>query len=437
MSTTARQRTSEAFQREGDPDEILTRHLNPIAAQAENGTFDPASVDAHLSMLVRQLESVCGKGENLERRLAHACRALEHLDRYAGEVRRRCVGTSVPTAHQYTIADIINLRRAQNENAKKPAEPVNGVERNGHTYGQEPQVLPKATASERPTNVASEVGMPLDSRALPKSILPTWLALVGLSWLSLLWGGIISAPFGVGAVVLGGAFAGAIAVPLWATIFGFLGMGRAREATLKGMGFQPCEPGQPLVQAAQRFCQRLDIPVPQVGTITIFNAFAMGSDPSRATVVVGLPLMEALTESETEAVLAHELGHVVSGDMARMMLMRTFQNATVWFMAAQGAKQLARWVICWGAELYILAFSRQREFWADAIAAALTSKQAMIGALEKLKDGPELTAEENMHARFMVRGAVAGMFSTHPTPEARIEALQNETYLRQLPRLRN
>jgi heat shock protein HtpX len=119
--------------------------------------------------------------------------------------------------------------------------------------------------------------------------------------------------------------------------------------------------------------------------------------------------------------------------MKRMMLMRTFQNATVWFMFAQGFKQFVRWVICWGAELYILAFSRKREYWADAIGAALTSKEAMIGALKKLAEAPPLTDAENTHARFMVRGRISSAFSTHPSFEERIVALQHETYLRQLP----
>jgi heat shock protein HtpX len=234
--------------------------------------------------------------------------------------------------------------------------------------------------------------------------------------------------------VLGGAFAGAIAVPLWATIFGFWGMSRAGFSTLHGMGFEPCAPEHPFTAASQRLAEALHIPPPRVGTVDMFNAFAMGPNIHHATVAMGKPLMAALTESETEAVLAHELGHVVSGDMRRMMLMRTFQNATVWFMFAQGMKQFARWVMSWAAELYILAFSRKREYWADAIGAALTSKEAMIAALKKLADAPPLTDAENTHARFMVRGRISGLFSTHPSFEERIAALEAETYLRQLPR---
>jgi heat shock protein HtpX len=258
---------------------------------------------------------------------------------------------------------------------------------------------------------------------------------VAFSWLSLLWGGLISAPLGVGGAILATSLGGMFAVPFWGTIFGLFGMGRARASTLKEVGFEPLGPEVYLVQSCQDFAIKLGIRAPQVGLMNDFNAFAMGTDRNDATIAMGRPLLEALTSEEAEAVLAHEMGHVVSGDMKRMMLMRTFQNATVWFMMFQGLKQAVRWIVCWGAELYILAFSRKREYWADAIGAALTSKEAMIGALSKLAAAPpELSDAENAHARFMVRGRANRLLATHPTFEERIEALEDETYLGQLPR---
>ena len=193
-------------------------------------------------------------------------------------------------------------------------------------------------------------------------------------------------------------------VPLFGTLFGFLGMGVARDSTLRQMGFKELPEGHVLRGISAHYCKALDISPPRIGTMDPFNAFAMGTDRNNATVSLGRPLIDSLTPQETAAVLAHELGHVVSGDMRKMMLMRTFQNATVWFAMAQGLKQFARWVICWAAELCILAFSRKREYWADAIGAALAGKDAMIGALRKLEQAPALTSDEKTHARFMVRG---------------------------------
>lgn len=281
-----------------------------------------------------------------------------------------------------------------------------------------------------PTMVSEPTPLQLDASRLGGSILPTWLMLVGLSWVSLIWGALISLPFGVGLAIFATMFAGFVSVPLWGTVFGFLGMGAARDSTLRQMGFEDLEEGHELKQTAARYAQILDIPPPRLGTMEVRNAFAMGTNRADATVAIGRPLINTMRAEEVNAILGHELGHVVSGDMRKMMLMRTFQNATVWFGLTQGLKQFARWVICWAAELAILAFSRRREYWADAIGAALAGKEAMIGALKKLEQAPVLSDTEATHARFMFRGTL----STHPTMAQRIDALERETYIQRLPR---
>ncbi|MGE0854387.1 MAG: M48 family metalloprotease [Hyphomicrobiaceae bacterium] len=286
--------------------------------------------------------------------------------------------------------------------------------------------------SFRSSDASSERVGRLFGRGLRKSVFPTWLALVGCSWVAVVWGALLLAPFsgGIGSAVM--LMGGVVAVPIWGTVFGFIGMGGARDATLQQMNYQHLSEGHPLANTCQTYCAVLEIPMPRLGTIPVHNAFAMGLDERNATVAIGKPLLDTLTPAEVNAVLAHELGHVVSGDMRRMMLMRTFQNATVWFMLAQGAKQVVRWMLSWAAELAILSFSRRREFWADAIGAALAGKEAMIGALQKLEQAPVLGADEKQHARFMFRGVV---LSTHPSTANRIAALEDETYIRRLPRL--
>jgi heat shock protein HtpX len=216
-------------------------------------------------------------------------------------------------------------------------------------------------------------------------------------------------------------------------VFGFLGMSAASDRTLRKMGFKELEPDHPLRATVNHLSAALAIPPPQVGTVPVFNAFAMGMSTERATVAIGIPMIEALTPEQLEAIIGHELGHIASGDMRRMMLMRTFQNALVWYAFSEGMKQFARWVMSWAAELAILAFSREREYWADAIGAALTSKEAMIGALSYMEDAPPLTSDEKANARFMFRGK---LFSTHPGTWQRIHAVREEIYMRRLPRQR-
>lgn len=389
---------------EWDPQAIAADYLIEMKQAAQHGPLDPAWVD------------------HLNDWLAHELRSA-----YSAEQARRAVSLLEPL-----IARIeqIGVERGRSLRVVRPPEPTPAP-------AQAPEP-PKAAAEppRPPTSVLPKMVNPrLNGRALRKSVVPTWFGLVACSWVALLWGGVISAPFGVGAVVLGGALLGVIGVPLFATVFGFMGMNRARDSSLRELKFVECQPEHPLNVAAVDFAKALGIPKPRVGTFEAFNAFAMGSNPENATVAMGVPLMTKLSEEETLAVLGHEMGHVVSGDMRKMMLMRTFQNTTVWFMFAQGAKLFARWCLCWVAELFILAFSRKREYWADAIGAALTSKDAMIGSLRKLQKAPALSDAENTHARFMIRGRFDSMLSTHPTFEERIDALKDEIYLRRLPRL--
>ncbi|MEQ1718176.1 MAG: hypothetical protein ABL907_19720, partial [Hyphomicrobium sp.] len=93
----------------------------------------------------------------------------------------------------------------------------------------------RVTLADVPTSAPAR-SRRLNGAAMHRSSFPTWLMLVVLSWVSLLWGALISLPFGVGLGMLATFFGGMIAVPIWATIFGFGGMGSARSATLRDMG---------------------------------------------------------------------------------------------------------------------------------------------------------------------------------------------------------
>ena len=76
------------------------------------------------------------------------------------------------------------------------------------------------------------------------------------------------------------------------------------------------------------------------------------------------------------------------------------------------------------ATLIVCAFSRWREFHADAGGAHLAGKRKMIAALERLKSLHEpSTLPQNM-AAFGIAGGVKDLFATHPPLEARIARLQ-------------
>ncbi|MGV2114603.1 M48 family metalloprotease [Agrobacterium salinitolerans] len=274
-------------------------------------------------------------------------------------------------------------------------------------------------------------------KALHKSTLPIWLGLVAGSWAGLAWGSLISVPVGIGfGVAAGSAFGGFLAVPLWGTVWGLVGLGRQRENALKEHGITLLKENDPLAQRVHALATRLGLRTrPWVGVMPHNNAYAIGSSADSAMVVIGQPLLNNLTEAEVDAIIGHELGHVANNDMRRMGLTRSFQNSLVWYLGfSERAQRWGRWFLTWGSELFVLRLSRNREYWADAVGAALTSKEDMIAALDKLHNGPEPSDFERNHARLMFRGIAGGsLLSTHPTLEERRGALQRETYLRRIP----
>ena len=414
-SITARQLSAPDWDRKG----IVEPYLGKIQDLRKEGPIDRAALDQLLTALVHELRTTYTSQD--------VARALAGLERLVEEAE---AASAMPPRRPHQDNSLVPMA-AFATNAKAMATGAVHVAR---AAGRQAADALATARDRRQQQEAERFTRPLDGRALRKSVVPTWLMLVSLSWVSLLWGALISAPVGIGLGILASLFVGVIAVPLWGTVFGFLGMGAARSSTLAAMKFKPLGEDDPLHATTQTYSQQLGIPPPKLGSIDAFNAFAMGTGIRDATVAIGEPLRAQLSPAEVNAVLAHELGHVVSGDMRRMMLMRTFQNATVWFMLANGAKQFLRWIICWVAELAILGFSRKREYWADAIGAALAGKDAMIGALLKLDAAPALSAQENTHARFMVRGRARGLLSTHPSVAERVAALERETYLKRLPR---
>lgn len=280
----------------------------------------------------------------------------------------------------------------------------------------------------------------INYRRIRNSSFPTWLGLVFGSWFGLVWGTLISLPVGIGfGVAAGTIFGGFLVVPLWGTFWGLLGLGWQRANAIIDHGIRVLPEDDELTQRVHAMAGRLGLKArPWVGVMPHKNAYAIGSNPANALVVIGWPLQHMLTEDEVDAIIGHELGHIANNDMRRMGLARSFQNALVWYLGfSQTLQRWGRWLLTWMSELFVLRLSRKREYWADAIGAALTSKEQMISALEKLHAVKELEPFERTNARLMFRGLAGhSWFSTHPTMMQRRAALEKETYLRRIPVIR-
>ncbi len=208
-----------------------------------------------------------------------------------------------------------------------------------------------------------------------------------------------------------------------------------------------------LLQTVQRLSHKADLPMPEVAIYysSELNAFATGASKNSSLVAVSEGLLRSMTESEAEAVLAHEISHIKNGDMVTMALLQGVLNTFVFFLArmianavassrsddedggevSYGAYYLVSMVleVVFGVLASIIAmwFSRQREYRADAGSAQLVGKYKMIAALERLNQIPNPHDMQGSLAAFGIdgkRGSVGDLFLSHPPLEKRIEALQ-------------
>ncbi len=205
-----------------------------------------------------------------------------------------------------------------------------------------------------------------------------------------------------------------------------------------------------IVATVERFAQKAGIGMPEVA---IFdgepNAFATGAFKNSALVAVSTGLLHSMNRDEVEAVIGHEVAHVANGDMITMTLIQGVMNTFVVFLSRvigyfvdkvvlrndRSGPGIGYYVttivldILLGvlAAVVVAWFSRQREYRADAGAAALMgNKQPMINALARLGglepgELPKSMAAMGISAK---PSGLMALFSSHPPIEDRIRALQ-------------
>lgn len=199
------------------------------------------------------------------------------------------------------------------------------------------------------------------------------------------------------------------------------------------------------------------LPMPKVYIMDdpALNAFSTGRDPAHASVAITTGLMDVLTDTEIQGVMAHELGHVKNYDIRVSMVAfalvgvvslicdiflrmsfwggggrRNNDNSeagTIFAVLAIVALVLAPIV----ATLMQLAISRKREYLADATGALTTRyPEGLASALEKIRDNGSVMQKQNSStAHFFIanplkNGAVSNLLSTHPPIEERIKILR-------------
>lgn len=192
------------------------------------------------------------------------------------------------------------------------------------------------------------------------------------------------------------------------------------------------------------------------------NAFATGRNPENAVICLTSGLLEKLNYYELEGVIAHELSHIKNYDIRLscvisvmvgfiVLLSDMFSRALFWggFDNDRDSDNKGNGILMIVGLIFLilspifgslmqLALSRKREFLADATAIELTrNPDGLISALEKLeKDDNQLATANSATANMYIvnpfkkntkegKKKSSSLWSTHPSIEARIEALKN------------
>jgi heat shock protein HtpX len=229
-----------------------------------------------------------------------------------------------------------------------------------------------------------------------------------------------------------------------------------------------------LYNLLENLCISRGIPMPKLKIIEsdALNAYATGLNRRQYAVTVTTGLLNALSDQEVEAVLGHELTHIRNGDVQMMVIaviiagvvgffaelfFRSFTNfgyygggygrgswsssssdssssssdnrkssgggAIIVIIIAVALIALA-WLL---SQMVRLALSRSREFLADAGSVELTKNpDVMISALRKIENRGELPGATSAVMELCLdnpRQGFSDLFATHPSVDARVQAL--------------
>jgi heat shock protein HtpX len=217
---------------------------------------------------------------------------------------------------------------------------------------------------------------------------------------------------------------------------------------------QEVGPDNRLYQIVERLSRQAGLPMPRVYVIPdpSPNAFATGRNPSHAAVAATQGILQILSDSELEGVIAHELAHVKHRDILTSSIAATLAAAII--MIARGAQYAAMFGGFGGdrdrdrganpialiamiilaplaAMLIQMAISRSREYAADAGGAQIAGNPyGLAEALRKIDAAAKrvpLDANPATAHMFIVKPFtgqfLTSLFSSHPPTEDRIRAL--------------
>jgi heat shock protein HtpX len=215
---------------------------------------------------------------------------------------------------------------------------------------------------------------------------------------------------------------------------------------------------QELLNIVEECAIASSLPVPKTYIINAkqINAFTAGLTPDDTIIAVTEGALESLSRDELQGVIAHEFGHIKSGDMkiglrlAAMLMgfyfilyfsLRLFQiSGSSRRSGEKGVNPvfltavilLAAGAITWFlGSILKAAVNRQREYLADASSVQFTrNPDGLANALRKIqnetkKDMPK-TGMAYSHLYLDDHNSFSSLFSTHPPLEKRIQVIEGK-----------
>ena len=200
----------------------------------------------------------------------------------------------------------------------------------------------------------------------------------------------------------------------------------------------------------------ITMPTLRIADDDALNAFATGLNEKQYSITVTRGLINALNDQEIEAILGHELTHIRNGDVRMLVIavviagvisffgelvFRIFFQNVFWGggrRSGDGDRKggaglaiiiaIAIIAVVWILSIVIrFALSRRREYLADAGSVELTKNpDAMISALRKIEGRGEIPGANSAVMEMCVdnpRVGFSNVFDTHPSVEARVDAL--------------
>jgi heat shock protein HtpX len=257
--------------------------------------------------------------------------------------------------------------------------------------------------------------------------------------------GLTLAPFAVIGFLLGAwVAAAALALAVGTVLWSFRHTG---PAILARCGAREVR-DRNLVEAVEELAAKAGIPPPRLLEIqeTHPNAFALGSEPAHAAIVVTLGLRNRLNSDELRAVIGHEISHIARRDTLKATIGVMLMSAIAALALRLGLIGLSARRQGLGALLFLVIFapvsalvlrlggSRARVYQADRDGALMCGNPAdLIRALSRLEVSARriasITANDQpaLAALFIVNPLpnswVGGLFAGHPPLARRIARL--------------